>query len=77
MQKVKIQGKEYIEFSINIPVLLNIPHYESFKESFERYKKAYSYDGEKYEGSLDDYANLCVAAAMNIGLLKCADIISR
>lgn len=77
MQKLIIQGKEYIEFSLNVPVLLNISHYESFKEFFDRYKKSYENDGEIYEGSLDDYANLCAAAAMNIGLLKCADIISR
>lgn len=77
MQKLIIQGKEYIEFSLNIPVLLNISHYESFKEYFERYKKAYENDGEKYEGSLDDYANLCAASAMNIMLLKYADIVSR
>ena len=77
MKKIKIQGIEYIEFSLDVPVLLNIPHYEIFKESYERYKKAYENDGEIYEGSLDDYANLCAASAMNIGLLKCADIISR
>lgn len=76
MEKVKIQGKEYIEFSLNIPVLLNTSHFESFKESFERYKKSYENDGVIYEGSLDDYANLCAASAMNIGLLKYAEIIS-
>ena len=77
MKKLIIQGKEYIEFSLNIPVLLNTAHYESFKESFERYKVVNEFNGYKYEGTIEDFANLCAVSVMNINLPMYAEIISR
>lgn len=77
MKNVKIEGKEYIEIDLNVPVLLNSVHYKSLKESFERYKATCEHDGCIYDGTLEDFANLCAVSAMNTSLFRYAEIISR
>lgn len=77
MKNLKLEGKEYIELDLNVPVLLNLVHYRSLKESFERYKAACERDGCIYDGTLEDFANLCAISAMNTSLVKFAEIISR
>lgn len=78
MKNIKIEGKEYIELDLYIPVLLNPVHYKSLKKSFERYKASCEHDGCIYDSTLEDFANLCAISEMNIpSLIKFAEIISR